>query len=218
MHEHHAFFVARSLSDFYRRVSHRRLAAQVKCASNQNIPELQATGDENNERAKRRNVSSDYVWSGGAFRRTASMLCNGLEYLRQRRLSGRDDRLASHSSRQTLRPVQSRHRAECWVAPSWAVTAGYFHNSLSRPSFYGGGVWAPEFAHWGYVRLAAMGGIISGYNYGKWGLGSNQSVGPVAAPLIMAEYGHIGANIILIPPIPSSDLPFTIGFMLRYKF
>lgn len=108
--------------------------------------------------------------------------------------------------------------AECWVAPSWAVTAGYFHNSLSRPSFYGGGVWAPEFAHWGYVRLAAMGGIISGYNYGKWGLGSNHSVGPVAAPLIMAEYKHIGANIILIPPIPSSDLPFTIGFMLRYKF
>jgi hypothetical protein len=34
----------------------------------------------------------------------------------------------------------------------------------------------------------------------------------------MAEYGRIGANIILIPPIPSSDLPFTIGFQLRVRF
>jgi hypothetical protein len=107
---------------------------------------------------------------------------------------------------------------ECWIAPAWALTGGYFRNSLSKPSFYGGGVWAPEFAHWGYVRLAAMGGLISGYNYGKWGFGHDDTIGPVLAPVIMVEYGHIGANIILIPPIPSSDLPFTIGFQLRYKF
>jgi hypothetical protein len=107
---------------------------------------------------------------------------------------------------------------ECWVAPQWIATAGYFRNSLSKPSFYGGGVWAPEFAHWGFVRLAVMGGVISGYNYGKWSIGHNSNVGPVAAPLIMAEYKHIGANIILIPPIPSSDLPFTIGFQLRVRF
>jgi hypothetical protein len=103
--------------------------------------------------------------------------------------------------------------AECWVAPQWALTAGYFRNSLAKPSFYGGGVWAPEFAHWGFIRIAAIGGIISGYDYGRLG-----TVGPVLAPLIMVEYHRVGANIILIPPIPSSDLPFTIGLQLKVKF
>ncbi|WP_051180430.1 hypothetical protein [Caballeronia insecticola] len=107
---------------------------------------------------------------------------------------------------------------ECWVSPQWAVTGGYFRNSLSKPSFYGGGVWAPEFLHWRFVRLAAMAGLISGYDYGNWGLGHNHTVGPVAAPLIMFDYKRVGANIILIPPIPSDDLPFTIGFMLKVKF
>lgn len=108
--------------------------------------------------------------------------------------------------------------AECWVAPQWAVTAGYFRNSLSKPSFYGGGVWSPEFLHWGIVRLAAMGGLISGYDYGRWGIGHDHMVGPVAAPLVMLAYKRVGANFILVPPIPSSDLPFTIGFQLRLKF
>jgi len=36
---------------------------------------------------------------------------------------------------------------ECWVAPQWALTGGYFRNSLPRSRFMGG-VWAPEFAHW----------------------------------------------------------------------
>ncbi|SAK68467.1 hypothetical protein AWB77_02739 [Caballeronia fortuita] len=107
---------------------------------------------------------------------------------------------------------------ECWVAPQWAVTGGYFRNSLSKPSFYGGGVWGPDFLHWNYVRLAVMAGLISGYDYGSYGIGHNHTVGPVAAPLIMLEYKRVGANIILIPPIPSSDLPFTLGFMLRVKF
>jgi hypothetical protein len=31
-------------------------------------------------------------------------------------------------------------------------------------------------------------------------------------------YKHVGANIIVIPPIPSDDLPFTLGFQLRYRF
>jgi hypothetical protein len=107
---------------------------------------------------------------------------------------------------------------ECWVSPQWAITGGYFRNSLSAPSFYGGGVWATELTHWGYIRLAVMGGIISGYDYGKWGFGHDHKLGPVAAPLIMAEYKRIGVNIILIPPIPSSDLPFTLGFQLRVRF
>jgi hypothetical protein len=107
---------------------------------------------------------------------------------------------------------------ECWLGNEWALTAGGFRNSLARPSYYGGVVWAPELAHWGIVRLAAMGGIISGYNYGDWGLGRNHTIGPVVAPLVMFEYKRIGANFILIPPIPSDDLPFTVGFQVKVKF
>ncbi|MEW6344017.1 MAG: hypothetical protein RXR20_24445 [Paraburkholderia sp.] len=107
---------------------------------------------------------------------------------------------------------------ECWVNGQWAVTAGGFRNSLRRPSYYGGGVWAPEFAHWGVIRLAAISGIISGYNYGDWGLGRNHTIGPVAAPIIMFDYKRVGANLIFIPPIPSDNLPFTIGFQVKVKF
>jgi hypothetical protein len=107
---------------------------------------------------------------------------------------------------------------ECWLNNQWALTAGGFRNSLRRPSYYGGGVWAPEFAHWGIVRIAAIGGIISGYNYGNWGLGRNHTIGPVVAPIVMLEYKRVGANFIVIPPIPSDDLPFTIGFQVKVKF
>jgi hypothetical protein len=107
---------------------------------------------------------------------------------------------------------------ECWISPGWAVTAGGFRNSLRRGSWYGGGIWAPEFAHWGFVRLAAMAGIISGYNYDGWGFGPNHSIGPVVVPVVMVEYRRVGVNFILVPPIPSSDLPFTVGFQLRVRF
>jgi len=107
---------------------------------------------------------------------------------------------------------------ECWPGQTWAVTAGGFRNSLRRPSYYGGAVWAPEFLHWHFVRLAAMGGVISGYNYGNWGLGRNHTIGPVVAPVVMMEYKRVGANIIVIPPIPSDDLPFTLGFQLRFRY
>ncbi|WP_174770023.1 hypothetical protein [Paraburkholderia hayleyella] len=107
---------------------------------------------------------------------------------------------------------------ECWLGSEWAVTGGGFRNSLRRPSWYGGMVWAPEFAHWGLIRLAAMGGVITGYNYGNWGLGRNHTIGPVLAPLLMVEYKRVGMNIILIPPIPSNDLPFTAGFQVKVKF
>jgi hypothetical protein len=96
---------------------------------------------------------------------------------------------------------------ECWFNGQWGATVGGFRNSLRRPSYYGGGLWAPEFAHFGFVRIAAIAGIISGYNYGNWGLGRNHTVGPVAAPIVM-----------FIPPIPSDNLPFTIGFQVKVKF
>lgn len=107
---------------------------------------------------------------------------------------------------------------ECWPGQAWGLTVGGLRNSLRRPSYYGGGIWAPELLHWGFVRLAAMGGIISGYNYGNWGLGRNHTIGPIAAPVVMLAYKHVGANIIAIPPIPSDDLPFTLGFQVRYRF
>lgn len=107
---------------------------------------------------------------------------------------------------------------ECWPSDQWGLTVGGFRNSLRRPSWYGGAVWAPEFLHWGFVRLAAMGGIISGYNYGNWGLGRNHSIGPVAAPVLMVAYRRVGVNVIVIPPIPSDDLPFTLGFQVKFRF
>ncbi|CAH2804417.1 MAG: FIG00464913: hypothetical protein [uncultured Paraburkholderia sp.] len=105
---------------------------------------------------------------------------------------------------------------ECWLNSNWALTTGGFRNLLRRPSYYGG-VWAPEFLHWGFIRLATMGSIIFGYNYGNWGLGHNHTSGPVAAPIVMVEYKHVGANFIVIPPIPSDNLPFTIGFQEKIK-
>lgn len=107
---------------------------------------------------------------------------------------------------------------ECWPNANWAGTVGGFRNSLRRPSYYGGAIWAPEFTYWGPVRLAAIGGLISGYNYGRWGFGHDHTIGPVLLPVLMMEYKHVGANVILVPPIPADELPFTFGFQLRYKF
>ncbi|RKP47769.1 hypothetical protein [Pararobbsia silviterrae] len=107
---------------------------------------------------------------------------------------------------------------ECWVNNNWAVTGGEFRNSLDRPSWYGGGIWSPDLLTWGYARIAVMGGIISGYNYGNWGLGRNHTIGPVVAPILMTHYGKVGINFILVPPIHSDNLPATVGFMLRYRF
>lgn len=108
--------------------------------------------------------------------------------------------------------------AECWFNPHWAAMAGYFRNSLDRPSFYGGAVFVPQFADWRRVRLGLMGGIISGYNFGRFGLGGeNNRTGPVLAPAAITRFGRFGVNFILIPPIPQDKLPFTVGFQARYR-
>jgi hypothetical protein len=107
---------------------------------------------------------------------------------------------------------------ECSITPRWAASAGYFRNSLGRPSFYGGAVFTPEMTHWGWFRLGLMGGLISGYNYGRWGIGSNNRTGPVLAPTIITQFGRFAVNFILIAPIPQDRLPFTIGFQAKYKF
>lgn len=107
---------------------------------------------------------------------------------------------------------------ECWFTPQWASTVGYFRNSLERPSFYAGAIWGPEFAHWGWFRLSVMGGVISGYNFGRFGIGGeNNHTGPVLAPSAMTQFGRFGVNFILIPPIPQDNLPFTVGFQAKYR-
>jgi hypothetical protein len=107
---------------------------------------------------------------------------------------------------------------ECSVTSQWSAAFGYFRNSLDRPSFYGGAIYTPEFAHWNWFRLGAMGGIISGYNYGHIGLGRNNRTGPILAPTAITQFGRFGANFILIPPIHADNLPFTIGLQVKYKF
>jgi hypothetical protein len=107
---------------------------------------------------------------------------------------------------------------ECSFTPQWSAAFGYFRNSLDRPSFYGGAIYTPEFAHWKWFQLGAMGGIISGYNYGQIGLGQNNRTGPILAPAAITRFGRFGANFILIPPIPEDRLPFTIGFQAKYRF
>ena len=107
---------------------------------------------------------------------------------------------------------------ECWWSPQWGAAAGYFRNSLDRPSFYAGAVYAPELLHWGWFRLTAMGGVISGYNFGRFGIGGKDNgTGPVLAPAAMTRFGRFGVNFILIPPIPKDNLPFTVGFQIKYK-
>jgi hypothetical protein len=121
-----------------------------------------------------------------------------------------------------IRPKQSFKQfnpglgVECWPGDTWGVTAGGFRNSLARPSYYGGALWSPDFARLGPLRVGVMAGIISGYNFGRWGL--THSLGPVIAPLLMADFRHIGINLILIPPIPADNLPFTVGLQLKVRF
>ena len=62
-----------------------------------------------------------------------------------------------------------------------------------------------------------MGGIISGYNYGQIGLGRDNRTGPVLAPTAITQFGRFGVNFILIPPIPSDHLPFTVGFQAKFR-
>jgi hypothetical protein len=107
---------------------------------------------------------------------------------------------------------------ECSVTPQWAASFGYFRNSLNRPSFYGGAIYTPEFAHWKWFRLGAMGGIISGYNFGRYGVGSNNRTGLVLAPTAVIRFGRFGANFILIPPIHADNTPFTVGIQAKYQF
>jgi hypothetical protein len=106
---------------------------------------------------------------------------------------------------------------ECQFKPQWAASAGYFRNSLLRPSFYAGAVYAPDSLRWGPLRLGAMGGVISGYNYGRFGIGENHRTGLVLVPSAILNFGRFGANILLVPPIAADHLPLTIGLQAKLR-
>jgi hypothetical protein len=106
---------------------------------------------------------------------------------------------------------------ECSFRAEWSAAAGYFRNSLLRPSFYGGAIYAPESLRWGAVRLAGMGGVISGYNYGRFGVGDGHRTGLILIPSVILEQGRFGANIFIVPPIPEDHLPLTLGFQARFR-
>ncbi len=99
------------------------------------------------------------------------------------------------------------------------AAVGSLDRLLPQPSFYAGAIYAPELLHWRWIRLGLMGGVISGYNYGKFGIGGeNNHVGPVLAPAVITRFERFAVNFILIPPIPQDNLPFTVGFQAKYRF
>ncbi len=106
---------------------------------------------------------------------------------------------------------------ECTLTPQWATSTGYFRNSLDRPSFYAGAVYTSQVMHWRWLRLGAMGGVISGYNFGRFALGAQHRTGLVLAPTVLTEFRRMGINFILIPPIREKYLPFTVGFQLKFR-
>jgi hypothetical protein len=107
---------------------------------------------------------------------------------------------------------------ECSINRQWAAAGGYFRNSLDRPSFYAGALITPELTDWRWIRLGAVAGIISGYNYGRFGVGGDHRTGPLFAPVAITQFGRFGVNFILVPPIRQSNTPFTLGFQARYRF
>ena len=106
---------------------------------------------------------------------------------------------------------------ECAFTPQWASSIGYFRNSLDRPSFYAGAVYAPQYMRWRWLRLGAMGGVISGYNFGRFALGSRHRTGVVVVPAVVTEFRRFGINFILIPPIRESNLPLTVGIQIKFR-
>jgi hypothetical protein len=107
---------------------------------------------------------------------------------------------------------------ECSINRQWAAAGGYFRNSLDRPSFYAGALFTPELTDWRWIRLGAIGGIITGYNYGRFGVGGDHRTGPLLAPVAITQFGRFGVNFILVPPIRQNNTPFTLGFQAKYRF
>ena len=79
-------------------------------------------------------------------------------------------------------------------ASTTSITAGKFFNSDRHDSSYLGVSWQPLAA--GPFRLGLFGGLLDGYPRMEGG-GSFLA----AVPAISAEYGRVGANLIIVPTI-----------------
>lgn len=84
--------------------------------------------------------------------------------------------------------------AEYRYSTTSAITGGQFYNSDRRTSKYLGWVWHPVSA--GIFRFGLYAGLFDGYP-------KMQNGGAFAAlvPVISAEYGPLGANLIVVPTI-----------------
>ena len=83
----------------------------------------------------------------------------------------------------------------------WTASAGYFRNSYNRNTFYAGGRWMPLEA--GPFRFGAFGLLASGYP------------SPILIlPAISAQFGRVGANLIVLPNLPGYS--GYLGLQLRF--
>lgn len=93
-----------------------------------------------------------------------------------------------------------------WI-PDWrevTFSAGYFTNSYDRQTFYVGGRWEP--LHWGPLRAGAFGLLGSGYD------------SPVLIlPSISADFGPVGANLVLAPNLPGYSGYLGLQFRISSK-
>jgi hypothetical protein len=98
-----------------------------------------------------------------------------------------------------------------FVAPEHGFQAGTFINSNDERSHYAAYHWRP----WGWnpagvsVRAGLAFGVMDGYsntNNGHWF--------PVVLPVLSAEYGHLGANL-LFAPHPHNGSAIALQLRLR---
>jgi len=100
---------------------------------------------------------------------------------------------------------------EVALAPPHGLLAGSFINSDRERSRYAAYSWRPWRAQAGGVDFAAgiAVGLVDGYsstNDGDWF--------PAAAPVVSAEYGYVGANLVFIPH-PKNGAALALQLKLR---
>ena len=86
---------------------------------------------------------------------------------------------------------------------------GEYRNSNKQHSDYALAAYTPW--HFGPVSIGgAIGGVngYSGVNAGGWF--------PAAAGLIRAEFGKLGANLLIMPK--TKDSPYTLGLQAKYAY
>jgi hypothetical protein len=89
-----------------------------------------------------------------------------------------------------------------------SFTLGFFENSQSDTSRYVGWYWEP--IGMGSVKLGVLAGMVDGYpvHHGGWFI--------AIAPVASIEYGHFGANILLIPNY-KDEITGSISLQLKLR-